>query len=69
MRLSAIFTPLLVVTAVCARIMSKQELRQRQLEATTLKQTTWEIEPEKAGDTKHHFVQNITFTNPKASGE
>jgi len=51
--------------------MTKREVKERQLEATTRWQTSWMSEPGLGGfeDTKHNGVQNITFTNPKASGE
>lgn len=69
MRLLAIFTHLLAVTAASARKRSKREVRERQLEASMLWQTSWEIDSGRAGDMKSNAVQNITFTNPKASGE
>jgi len=49
--------------------MSKREVRERQLEASMLWQTSWAIDSGRAGDTKNNVVQNITFTNPKASGK
>lgn len=69
MRLLTIFTPLLAVTAATSRKMSKREIRERQLEASMLWQTSWAINSGRAGDMKNNVVQNITFTNPKASGE
>jgi len=65
------FTYLLAVAAVNARRMTKREVKERQLEATTRWQTSWMSGPGlgEFEDAKHNGVQNITFTNPKASGE
>jgi carboxypeptidase D len=59
---------LLALTAVSARIMTKHALKERQLEAAQHWQTSWAVEMGGAGDIERKRVQNITFTNPKASG-
>jgi len=71
MRLSAAFTALLAVAAAAsARMMTKHEVRERQLEAAKRWQTSGGPAAQAAaGNVKRSGVQNITFTNPKASGE
>lgn len=59
---------LLAATAASARIMTKDVLKERQLEATQHWQTSWAVEMGEAGNVERKRVQNITFTNPKASG-
>lgn len=58
---------LLTVTAASARIMTKHVLKERQLEAAHHWQTNWAVEMGGTGDVERKRVQNITFTNPKAS--
>lgn len=58
---------LLALTAASARIMTKHALKERQLEAAQHWQTSWAVEMGGAGDVERKRVQNITFTNPKAS--
>jgi hypothetical protein len=48
--------------------MTKDVLKERQLEATQHWQTSWAVEMGEAGNVERKRVQNITFTNPKASG-
>lgn len=59
---------LLAVTAASARIITKHALRERQLEAAQHWQTSWTVETGGTEDVEPKRVQNITFTNPKASG-
>ncbi|KAG0697100.1 Alpha/Beta hydrolase protein [Suillus ampliporus] len=65
MCLPAVFTALLAVNVASARIMTKHEVRERQLEAAKRWQTS--SPASRAGNVKCGGVQNITFTNPKAS--
>ncbi|KAG1897584.1 Alpha/Beta hydrolase protein [Suillus fuscotomentosus] len=58
---------LLAVTAASARIITKHALRERQLEAAQHWQTSWTVETGGTEDVEPKRVQNITFTNPKAS--
>lgn len=60
---------LLVATAASARIMTKHVLKERQLEVVQHLQTNWAVEMGEERDVERKRVQNITFTNPKASGE
>ncbi|KAG2038256.1 Alpha/Beta hydrolase protein [Suillus americanus] len=61
MRLLAVLGALLAVVAASGRWMTKHEIRERQLEAAKRWQTSG---PQ---NVKSNGVQNITFTNPKAS--
>ncbi|KAG1800313.1 Alpha/Beta hydrolase protein [Suillus plorans] len=61
MRLLAVFATLLVVAAASGRLMTMQEINQRRLEAAKRWQTSGSQNVKSGG------VQNITFTNPKAS--
>ncbi|KAG1741356.1 Alpha/Beta hydrolase protein [Suillus lakei] len=61
MRLLAVFAALLAVVAASARRMSKHEISEHQLEAAKRWQTS------RPQNVKRSGVQNITFTNPKAS--
>ncbi|KAG1817704.1 Alpha/Beta hydrolase protein [Suillus subaureus] len=61
MRLLAAFVALLALTAASARRITKHEIRERQLDAAKRWQTSG---PQ---NVKSNGVQNITFTNPKAS--
>ncbi|KAG1740198.1 Alpha/Beta hydrolase protein [Suillus paluster] len=65
MCLPAMFTALLAVAAASARTMTKHELRERQLEAAKRWQTSGT--EARAPSVKRGGVQNITFTNTKAS--
>lgn len=59
---------LLAATAASARIITKDVLKERQLEAAQHWQTNWAVEMGETVDAERKRVQNITFTNPKASG-
>ncbi|KAG2108312.1 Alpha/Beta hydrolase protein [Suillus cothurnatus] len=61
MRLLAVFATLLAVVAASGRRIIKHEIRERQLEAAKRWQTSGPQNIKRSG------VQNITFTNPKAS--
>jgi carboxypeptidase D len=63
MRLLTVLATLLAVVAASGRRMIKHEIRERQLEAAKRWQTSGPQSVKRSG------VQNITFTNPKASGE
>ncbi|KAG1740196.1 Alpha/Beta hydrolase protein [Suillus paluster] len=65
MRLLAIFATLLAVVAAGARKMTKQEVSECQLEAAKRWQTNGPAA--RAPNVKRSDVQNVTFTNPKAS--
>jgi hypothetical protein len=49
--------------------MTKHVLKERQLEVVQHLQTNWAVEMGEERDVERKRVQNITFTNPKASGE
>ncbi|KAG1800309.1 Alpha/Beta hydrolase protein [Suillus plorans] len=61
MRRLAVFAALLAVTAASGRMMTMQEVNERRLEAAKRWQTSGSQNVKSGG------VQNITFTNPKAS--
>ncbi|KAG0692282.1 Alpha/Beta hydrolase protein [Suillus ampliporus] len=65
MRLLPVFAALLAVVTAGARRITKQEVSERQLEAAK----RWKTSRPATGalNVKHNGVQNITFTNPKAS--
>jgi len=63
MHVLAVLGALLAVVAASGRMMTKHEIRERQLEAAKRWQTS---DPQSV---KRSGVHNITFTNPKASGD
>ncbi|KAG2090018.1 Alpha/Beta hydrolase protein [Suillus discolor] len=63
MHLLAVFTALLVVVAANARRITMHEIGEHQLEAAK----RWQTSSSQSRSVKHSGVQNITFTNPKAS--
>ncbi|OAX31204.1 hypothetical protein K503DRAFT_860840, partial [Rhizopogon vinicolor AM-OR11-026] len=70
MRPPAVFIALLVIAAAAtsARLMTKHEIRERQLEAAKRWQTSGRPAVRAAaGNAKPSGVKNITFTNPKAA--
>jgi len=62
MRLLAAFAALLAVVAINGHRMTQHEISERQREAAK----RWQASGSR--NLKHSGVQNITFTNPKASG-
>jgi carboxypeptidase D len=64
MRLLAAFAALLAVVAINGHRMTEQEMGERQREAAK----RWQASGSESRNIKHNGVQNITFTNPKASG-
>jgi carboxypeptidase D len=68
MRPPAVIAALLAVAAAAsARIMTKHEVRELQLEAAKRWHTSGPAAA--AENVRRSGVQNITFANPKASGE
>lgn len=63
MRLLAAFAALLAVVAINGHRMTEQEMGERQREAAK----RWQASGSESRNIKHNGVQNITFTNPKAS--
>ncbi|KAG2090025.1 Alpha/Beta hydrolase protein [Suillus discolor] len=63
MRLLAIYAALLAVVAASAHKMTKREIGEYQLEAAK----RWQTSGSQSRSVKRSGVQNITFTNPKAS--
>ncbi|KAG1845213.1 Alpha/Beta hydrolase protein [Suillus tomentosus] len=63
MHLLAVFAALLAVVATNARRMTKHEIGEHQLEAAK----RWQTSSFQSQGVKRSGVQNITFTNPKAS--
>ncbi|KAG2053778.1 alpha/beta-hydrolase [Suillus hirtellus] len=63
MHLLAVFAALLAVVAANARRMTKHEIGEHQLEAAK----RWQTSGSQSRGVKRSDVQNITFTNPKAS--
>ncbi|KAG2090020.1 Alpha/Beta hydrolase protein [Suillus discolor] len=63
MRLLAIYAALLAVVAASAHKKTKREIGEHQLEAAK----RWQTSGSQSRSVKHSGVQNITFTNPKAS--
>ena len=67
---AVIIALLAVATATAgARIITKHEVRERQLEAAKRWHTNANVRAAAAGNAKRSGVQNITFMNPKASGK
>jgi len=67
----AVLFALLAVAAAAtsARIITKHEVRERQLEVAKRRQIDTNVPVAAAGNVKRSGVQNITFTNPKAAGK
>ena len=68
---SAVIIALLAVAIATAgaRIITKHEVRGRQLEAAKRWHTNANVPAAAAGNVQRSGVQNITFMNPKASGK
>jgi carboxypeptidase D len=65
MHLLTAFTALLAVVAASGRRTTKRKIGERQLEAAK----RWQTSNPQSQNVKRGGVQNITFTNSKASGE